>query len=924
MNGKRLGEKNLSFVDVWAIAFGCIVGWGSLVMPGTTFLPIAGPMGTVIAMAVSTVLMLIIGRNHSYLMTVRPGEGGIYTYTKDAFGRDHAFLCAWFLIISYLTVVFMNATALFVVARTMFDKLFQFGFHYKIADYDIYFGEILLSAIALVLIGTVFIIKSSILKRIHTVLAFIMITGVVILCVFAAMNFEPSDLKPAFMSGESGGAFTGIMTIILLSPWAFVGFDIVTLETPRFKFNIKKSRAVVTLSIICGGFMYTALTLIAITSRPAGLNNWYDYVSKLDNITGTIAVPTFFASQHNAGTFGIVVITLVALGATLTGIIAAYRATARMLTTMARDKILTQGFLKKPICIVFIMLISIVFSFFGRNALDWFVQMTSFGAVVGFGYVSASAWKFARKEKNIKIQITGFIGTGVSIVFAFAHLASKVVDVETMCAESFLLLAVWCLIGSLFYWRTMRRSELSDFKGVATVTTVLFCLVVYSTILWFIKSIPENCAPSELPSITIHRSVVLIAFIFVAVVIMLYIQGALRRRHQKLEREMIRAEESNKAKSRFLFSITHDIRTPMNAILGYTHLIKQEKNVPDQIIDYTDKIDESGKHLLSLIDNILEMSRIEYGTLELKPEKANMRATVMTAYEMLKPSMDEKKINYTLNDSEISDEWTYFDVHHVTRVILNLLSNAYKFTKTGGKVSLTAKSTVIGSRVDYEIHVKDNGIGMSKEFVRNVFEAFSRERSSTVSQIQGTGLGMAISKTIVEKMGGDIKVYTEQDKGTEFVIKLSFELCEAPFEDKSESGGNEVRVDFTGKRLLLAEDMVVNQKLARKMLEPLGVSVDVAENGIEAIKLLEANGGDYDAVLMDIQMPVMDGYEAARNIRKNKNPKIAGIPIIAVTANAFEEDVKRAEEAGIERYISKPVDPDKLREIFTTLFPITP
>ncbi len=920
MTDKKSKTVRLSFIDVWAIAFGCIVGWGAFVMPGTTFLPIAGPIGTVIAMAVGTVLMLVIGRNYSYLMAKFPGEGGVYSYTKEAFGRHNAFLCSWFLSLSYLTVVFLNAIALFLVARTMFGKLFQFGFRYKVVGYNIYFGEILISVFALVVIGLIFILKRSILRWVQTALALIMIVGVLVITVAAFLNYEPNDFFPEFGTGGTGSAIVGIITIILLSPWAFVGFDIASLETSRFSFSVKKSKRLITLSILCGAFVYTALALVSATARPNGFTMWADYFEKLDEMSGTTAVPTVYAAQSAMGNIGLILVGIVASAAILTGIIAAYRATANMLSAMARDNILNQGFLKSTFCIVFIMLISIAFSFFGGNALDWFVHMTSFGAVIGFGYASAAAWKFAAKEKNRQVQVTGFIGTGISFIFTIAHLVSKVTDVETMCSESFLLLAIWCLLGFVFFWRTMRKSELPDFKGVAVTTSVLFCLVMYSAIVWFVKSLPEMDSSAEATSIITLNAIVLFAFAVVGVVVMLYIQDALRRRHNKLEREKIHAEESSKAKSRFLFSISHDIRTPMNAILGYTHLIKQEENLLQPVSDYVNKIDTSGKHLMALIDNILEMSRIEYGKLELNPCKASLRDTVRDAYDMLKPSMDEKKITYELNDEKLGGEWTVFDKNYFVRVMLNFLSNAYKFTPEGGRVLITAESVINRGYVDYEIHVKDNGIGMTKEFAKTVFEAFARERTSTVSHIQGTGLGMTISKSIVEEMGGTIELYTEPDKGTEFVIKLNFELCEPPKTDENVTETQGKNVDFSNKKLLLAEDMEVNRKIVQIMLENIGFTITSVENGKAAVEKLNATGGAFDAVLMDIQMPIMNGYDAAKTIRQSNNPRIVDIPIIAVTANASYEDIKRAEEAGINRCISKPIDPEQLKNLLAEMF----
>ena len=261
-----------------------------------------------------------------------------------------------------------------------------------------------------------------------------------------------------------------------------------------------------------------------------------------------------------------------------------------------------------------------------------------------------------------------------------------------------------------------------------------------------------------------------------------------------------------------------------------------------------------------------------------------------------------------------------FDKDYFVRVMLNFLSNAYKFTPDGGKVSVTANSVITGGYADYTIRVKDNGIGMTQEFSETVFEAFARERSSTVSHIQGTGLGMAISKSIIEEMGGTIDFVTEPEKGTEFIIKLRFEICDPPEESDKDEEKQETEVDFSGKTLLLAEDMEINRKLAQMMLENFGFTVTVAENGKDAVEKLNSESKSFDAVLMDIQMPVMDGYEATQIIRKSDNPDVANIPIIAVTANTFGEDVKRAADAGINRCIAKPIDPDQLRNILTEIF----
>ena len=517
------------------------------------------------------------------------------------------------------------------------------------------------------------------------------------------------------------------------------------------------------------------------------------------------------------GRTGMALITVTALAAILTGVIGAYRATVRMLSTMAEDKILSREFRGTTFCIVFIMGISSAFTFLGRNTLDWFVELTSFGATVGFAYTSAAAWRIAGKEKNRTVRITGMLGAVISAIFAVVQMLSQVGHVETMCAPSFLLLAVWCLLGFLFYWRTMRQSDLSDFDGVTLSSAVLFCLLFYSVLMWFMKLLTERLESGRTEGLTafVHRNgLVMLAFTMVGLVVMIYTQSWLRHRHARLERDKMQAEESSKAKTQFLFNMSHDIRTPMNAIIGYTHLASMEPDVPPRVRDYIEKIDISGKHLLTLINDVLEMSRIESGKMELMNEPGDIEEALRTAWEMFQEQMEEKKIRYRLEIGDLQERWVSFDRNRFLRVILNLVSNAWKFTPEGGQVSVSMKQigasrpakdddgASAGAQVlddhgagaqtsddrdvglqtsddrgagaqasgdrrtrlqtsddhgaglwasdrerlvsayggilpessphwgAYEIRVRDNGIGMTKEFAEVVFEAFARERTS--------------------------------------------------------------------------------------------------------------------------------------------------------------------------------------------------
>ncbi len=389
-------------------------------------------------------------------------------------------------------------------------------------------------------------------------------------------------------------------------------------------------------------------------------------------------------------------------------------------------------------------------------------------------------------------------------------------------------------------------------------------------------------------------------------------QEELKKQQVELIAAKTRAEEGSKAKSQFLSSMSHDIRTPMNAIIGYTNLAQRKDTTLDQVKDFLRKIESSSNHLLALINDVLEMSRIESGKMELEPIDTDLVQTLDEVRDMFNTQMHEKEIEFAVDTSQVKDAYVICDKVRLNRVLLNLLSNAYKFTPKGGKISV--KLSQIGDSVDnvgeYELRVKDSGIGMTAEFAAKVFEAFEREKTSTVSGIQGTGLGMAITKSIVDMMNGDIKVVTAPHKGTEFIVNVKFPLSEnIPDKDTAQENIPFDEMDFEGMRLLLVDDIEVNREIAVMILESAGFVVDTAGNGKEAVdKVAASKAGDYAAVLMDIQMPIMDGYAAARAIRELEDKELAKVPIIAMTANAFSEDVQAAKDAGMDAHISKPIN----------------
>ena len=919
--GKIL-DKYLSRLDVWSMALGIMVGWGAFVMPGTFFLPVAGPLGTIIAMVASTLIMLVIGTNFAYLMERSPKTGGVYTFTKEAFGRDHAFISSWFLCLSYMTIVFLNGTALFVVARITMAPLVKNSWSYSVAGHNIYIAEVAASVLAFAGIGFLLVKAKRFVQKLFTVLALTMFAGVLVIAVVCIPHALSSDILTSFGTENISGYY-GIFTLVILAPWAFVGFDAVSFDTAHFKFQMKDSNKIIFTSIIVAGFIYAAMAIVGVSFVPDGYASWKEYISALGELRGLPAVPTFNAASAYMGKTGLVIITMTALAAIFTGIIGAYRAALRILSTMAEDHILSKKFSGTTFTILFIMVISISLSLLGRNTLNWFVDLTSFGAVVGFGYTSAAAYKLAKAENRKRFVFAGFAGAAVSVVLVIVQIVPRLSALEAMGSEAFLLLALWCLLGFIFYWRTLKESTLAEFSGMSVSGIVLFSLLIYSSLMWAAKHIADGNGETVQNAVS-TSGVVLILIIFAGLAIMMYIQNLVRKKHEAIEREKIRAVESSLAKSRFLFNMSHDIRTPMNAIIGYTNLAMTE-NDPEVLHGYLSKIGSSSHHLLALINDILEMSRIENRKIELEFVPVDLCMIFDEIRSLFGEQMKEKGIDFSVHTSQVRDSYVWCDRKNVLRILFNVVSNSLKFTPSGGRVTAVLYETVSEKEGygSYEMRIGDTGIGMSKEFVDKIFTAFERERTSTQSGIEGTGLGLAITKSIVDLMDGTIEVLTSPGSGTEVIIRLKFKLANEDEITKSENSkveASDLPVDFTGKRLLLVEDNAINLEIAKMILTQSGFTVETAVNGKIALDMVSASeAGYYDIILMDIQMPVMDGYEATKAIRALENKALSEIPIVAMTANAFAEDVKAAHNAGMQAHIAKPVDVKLMKKVLSEI-----
>lgn len=383
-----------------------------------------------------------------------------------------------------------------------------------------------------------------------------------------------------------------------------------------------------------------------------------------------------------------------------------------------------------------------------------------------------------------------------------------------------------------------------------------------------------------------------------------------REQQMLLRKSAAAAEAANKAKSAFLFNMSHDIRTPMNAIIGYAELSRNHLHEPDKLSEYLSNIRTCGQKMLSIIDNILEIARIENNQIVLEESICNIEESFDSCIVMFNTAVQEKHQTITVH-KQVANPYVYIDSSHLSEIVLNVISNAIKYTGQNGKIDccLTQKPHEDADWCYMEISIADNGIGMSEEFQAHIFESFSREHSSTISGIEGTGLGMGIVKNLVDLMHGMIEIQSSPGKGSTFTICIPCRTARKEEAEPRKSSSDHPQKTLAGKRILLAEDNDLNAEIAIELLSEEGLLVDRVSNGVACVEKLEKAAPDfYDLILMDIQMPVMNGYDATRKIRQLEDPFRSSIPIIAMTANAFAEDRQKALFVGMNDHVAKPVD----------------
>ena len=969
------------YLSTWgavALSFGCAVGWGAFIMPGTTFLPVAGPLGTLIGLGIGAAVMFLVGRNYHYLIQNFPEADGAYGYAKRVCGGDHGFICGWFLILTYIAIAWANATALALIGRHLLGGIFSFGFHYHVSGYEVYVGEVFLSIAALLLVGGAFLCGKRLAARLQVAFAFVLAVGIAV-CVAAVLMKHQGGLAgfaPAFADGKP--RLLQVVAIVALAPWAFVGFESVSHSAEEFAFPRWRTVRIIVISLVAATAAYVALTLVAASTCPPGFANWRDYMAARNTLDGLEAMPTFYAVKNALGGAGLVVLCLTTLAAILTGLIGHIVAASRLLYAMSRDGMLHGAFGRLDRdgsprnAIVAIIAVSCLVPLAGRTAVGWIVDVTTIGASIAYGYVSFCTFIVARREGRRFVMASGVAGVVVSAAFMIYFLVPNFWVTDALATESYFILSAWSIVGIVVF-RSVFNRDRTGRLGTSTVAwLVLLFFIFFSSHMWnrqkahgltdvVVDEISRRYVPidrdgnvteeektadkflksqKEMIDDELTRyNLIQIALVLIALALMYSIYAVISRREK----------DAAKAKSYFFSTISHDIRTPLNAIVGFSQMLKLGVKTKDEHDEAVNSILIGSKSLLDFVNDILDLSRRGSDDAELSLIPTDCRALLRDVEEAFRVGTPKKGVEIRAAIGEMPQ--LFVDPLLLRHIVSNLVSNAVKFTETGhvevrGRFVLDTGGDLADETGTLVVEVEDTGVGISEEDKAKIDSPYTQTESK-IARNGGTGLSLAVCRQLAEEMGGAMSFESELGKGSTFRITLpkvkvvgtgNGEWGTGNGERETGNGergtGNGETAGTTGTgdltpatpvplvtdvpsvppvpvaqlstpRLLLVDDQKMNLTVLKAMIKRVGgFEIETAADGREALaRLQDQNAPKVDAVLTDMWMPELDGEGLAKAIRADA--KLAHLPVHVITADVELQGTYA--EKGFDSIILKPV-----------------
>lgn len=493
-NQKNSLRPYISPAAVLAISLGSAIGWGSLVVTSNNYLVNSGPLGSVLGLIIGAAVMIVIGKNYSYLIGLYPDAGGAYTFTKNAFGYDQGFLTGWFLFLTYIAIFWANATSLPLFARYFMGNIFRFGYMYRIFDYDVYLGELLLTIAAIVIFALFCMNFKKPLAYVMIALGALFTLGITVCFVAAVTRHGGSYMsyEPLFVPGSND--IMQVVRIACISPWAFIGFENISHMTEEITFDRSRVSRILTISVIVSTALYIFITILSVTAYPPEYRSWLDYIKDIGNLSGIKGLPAFYAANYYLGGAGVTILMITLLALVITSLIGTMLAVSRLCYATAKDDIIPRRFSelnKKNIpsrAVMLVAAVSVLIPFFGRTAIGWIVDVTTIGSTIIYGFVSASAVKIAKDNKDRNIVVFGIIGVLMMIVFGAYLLLPELFVLGSIARETYFLFTVWALLGFLFFRYILKKDTEGRFGRSIVVWIALLALVLFTSLVWLSKS----------------------------------------------------------------------------------------------------------------------------------------------------------------------------------------------------------------------------------------------------------------------------------------------------------------------------------------------------------------------------------------------------------------------------------------------------
>ena len=942
----------LSPLAVAALSFGYAVGWGSFVLPGTMFLPNAGPAGTLVGFLIGTAAVVVLAFNYHKMVTGVPTSGGAYGFVTEVFGGNHGFLVGWFLLLTYVAILWANATAMVLLLRYLFGGLFQFGFHYKLVGFDVYLGEVLPSLAAILLCGAVCVFGKRTAVRLHTFFAFVLAGGVAV-CFFAALYRHQGGL------GSMGPAFSPdspvpvqILRVLAMVPWAFVGFEAVVQSSSEFRFPVRRTFSLLLAAIIVSALVYMFLVFLPVLALPKGYHDWESYIDALPRLKGIAAMPVFSAAKSALGPLGVAVIGGAMLAGQLTALFASYIAVSRLMRAMADDGMIPRRLGKcneegTPVrAVLTVMCVSLPVPFLGRTVIGWPVDLSNLGAAVAYGYISASVLALLKRNGEAghrAEKAAGIFGLVMSVVFCLLMLVPNYLSGSSLSTESYLLLAAWCFAGFLLYRRVFMADTGKRFGNSTVVWITVLIVIFFSSLMWFRLAVCDSAelAFGELAGKTVTvemaqssisfvnadmliKSVVELCILVASLAVILNLFSILHRREKDLIVDKLKAEESaSRSKSYFFSTISHDIRTPLNAIMGYSQMLEMGSDRPEEREQALASILSGGRTLLRLIDDAIDFAKLEDGRLEFEDKPVDCPGLLRRFADGFRRTRQMPGIDFRCKISEMPT--LLIDPRRLRQIVFNLTDNAAKFTEKGFIEIRASFDRAEGPDAGtLRIDVEDTGCGIGEADLERITTPYVQVDAARARH-GGTGIGLAICLKLAEAMGGSLAISSALGKGSVFTVTFSgVKVTDAPPAALEEEPGSPAPAPAPAaeapkpaetalsKRILIVDDQKVNLIVLKTMLKKLGISdVTLAKDGKEALDTVLAAETPFDLVLTDMWMPVMDGEGLVRALRAEA--KFAALPVHVVTADT--EMPAKFRDIGFDGILLKPVTVDKLRDL---------